>query len=126
VSIRTLIITGALLLGLGVAAGAFGAHGLKRLVSPDLLEVWKTAVLYQVIHGLGLLLLAALARALDPGLAAWAGGLMLGGVLVFSGSLYILTLSGMRALGAITPVGGVLLIGAWVLVALAAWRAGPG
>ncbi len=125
-SIRTLIIVGALILALGVAAGAFGAHGLKRVVSPDLLDVWKTAVLYQLVHGLGLLLLAALARALDPGLAAWAGGLMLGGVLVFSGSLYALTLSGVRALGAITPLGGVLMIGAWAVLALAAWRAAPG
>lgn len=122
-SIRTLIIVGALILALGVAAGAFGAHGLKRVVSPDLLDVWKTAVLYQLVHGLGLLLVAALARALDPGLAAWAGGLMLGGVLVFSGSLYLLTLSGVRALGAITPVGGVLMIAAWAVLALAAWRA---
>ncbi len=122
-SIRTLIIVGALILALGVAAGAFGAHGLKRVVSPDLLEVWKTAVLYQMVHGLGLLLVAALARALDPGLAAWAGWLMLGGVLVFSGSLYLLTLSGVRALGAITPVGGVLMIAAWAVLALAAWRA---
>lgn len=125
-SIRTLIIIGALILALGVAAGAFGAHGLKRSVSPDLLEVWKTAVLYQMIHGLGLLLLAALGRSLEPGLAAWAGGLMLGGILVFSGSLYALTLSGVRALGAITPLGGVLMIGAWAVLALAAWRAAPG
>ncbi len=125
-SIRTMIIAGALLLALGVAAGAFGAHGLRRVVSPDLLEVWRTAVLYQLIHGLGLLLLAALARSLDPGLAAWAAGLMLAGVLVFSGSLYALTLSGVRALGAVTPVGGVLMIAAWAVLALAAWRSAPG
>ncbi|MER1967142.1 DUF423 domain-containing protein [Castellaniella sp. GW247-6E4] len=125
-SIRTMLIAGALLLALGVAAGAFGAHGLRRIVSPDLLEVWKTAVLYQLIHGLGLLLLAALARSLDAGLATWAAGLMLGGVLVFSGSLYALTLSGVRVLGAITPVGGALMIAAWAVLAVAAWRAAPG
>ena len=125
-SIRTMIIAGALLLALGVAAGAFGAHGLRRVVSPDLLEVWRTAVLYQLVHGLGLLLLAALARSLDPGLGAWAAGLMLAGVLVFSGSLYALTLSGVRALGAVTPVGGVLMIVAWAVLAFAAWRSAPG
>ncbi|HUH41301.1 MAG TPA: DUF423 domain-containing protein, partial [Castellaniella sp.] len=102
-SIRTLIMIAALALALGVAAGAFGAHGLKRIVAPDLLEVWKTAVQYQLIHGLGLLLLAALARSLDPTLLTWSAGLMLAGMLIFSGSLYVLTLSGARWLGAITP-----------------------
>jgi uncharacterized membrane protein YgdD (TMEM256/DUF423 family) len=121
---RFLILCGALVLALGVAAGAFGAHGLRRLVSPELLETWRTAAHYQMIHGLGLLLIAALWAWLAPGPAAWAGGLMLAGLLVFSGSLYALVLSGIRMLGAVTPVGGLLMIASWVVLFVAAWR-GP-
>lgn len=120
---RFLILCGALVLALGVAAGAFGAHGLRRLVAPDLLEVWRTAAHYQMIHGAGLLLMAALWPRLAPAPApaAWAGGLMLAGLLVFSGSLYALVLTGVRALGAITPVGGLLMILSWLTLAWAAW-----
>lgn len=118
---RLLILCGALLLALGVAAGAFGAHGLRRIVSPESLETWRTAAHYQTLHGLGLLLIAALWSYASPTLASWAGGLMLAGVIVFSGSLYALVLTGTRILGAITPIGGVLMIVAWVLLAWAAW-----
>lgn len=119
---RFLILCGALVLALGVAAGAFGAHGLRRLVTPDLLDTWRTAAHYQVIHGLGLLLIAALWTHLAPAPAAWAGGLMLTGLLIFSISLYVLVLSGIRVLGAVTPIGGLLLILSWLTLALAAWR----
>ncbi|WP_276809186.1 DUF423 domain-containing protein [Castellaniella defragrans] len=118
---RFLILCGALVLALGVAAGAFGAHGLKRLVAPELLEVWRTAAHYQLIHGAGLLLVAALAPRLAPAPAAWAGGLMLAGLIVFSGSLYAMVLTGARALGAITPVGGLLMILSWLTLAWAGW-----
>ncbi len=118
---RFLILCGALVLALGVAAGAFGAHGLRRLVAPDLLEVWRTAAQYQLIHGAGLLLVAALWPRLAPSPAAWAGGLMLAGLIVFSGSLYALVLTGTRALGAITPAGGLLMILSWLTLAWAAW-----
>lgn len=120
---RFLILCGALLLALGVAAGAFGAHGLRQLVAPDLLDVWRTATHYQLIHGAGLLLVAALWPRLAPTPAAWAGGLMLAGLLIFSGSLYALVLTGTRALGAITPVGGLLMILSWLALAWAASRA---
>jgi uncharacterized membrane protein YgdD (TMEM256/DUF423 family) len=119
---RFLILCGALVLALGVATGAFGAHGLRRLVAPDLLETWRTAAHYQLIHGLGLLLIAALWSRLAPAPAAWAGGLMLAGLLIFSLSLYALVLTGIRALGAVTPVGGLLMILSWLTLALAAWR----
>uniref|UniRef100_UPI00333EBB7A DUF423 domain-containing protein n=1 Tax=Castellaniella defragrans TaxID=75697 RepID=UPI00333EBB7A len=119
---RFLILCGALILALGVAAGAFGAHGLKRLVAPDLLEVWRTAAHYQLIHGAGLLLVASLWPRLAPAPAAWAGSLMLAGLLVFSGSLYAMVLTGLRALGAITPIGGLLMILSWLTLAWAAWR----
>ena len=121
---RFLILSGALLLALAVATGAFGAHGLRRLVTPDLLEVWRTAAHYQMIHGVGLLLIAALWPRLASTPAAWTGGLMLAGVLIFSGSLYALVLTGIRVLGAITPLGGLLMILSWLALAWAAWRAG--
>ncbi|WP_323017238.1 DUF423 domain-containing protein [Castellaniella sp.] len=119
---RFLILCGALVLALGVATGAFGAHGLRRLVAPELLETWRTAAHYQVVHGLGLLLIAALWSRLAPAPAAWAGGLMLAGMLIFSLSLYALVLTGIRTLGAVTPIGGLLLILSWLALALAAWR----
>ncbi|WP_345797517.1 DUF423 domain-containing protein [Castellaniella sp. MT123] len=121
---RFLILCGAVILALGVAAGAFGAHGLRRLVTPELLDTWRTAAHYQMIHGLGLLALAALWARLAPTPAVWAGGLMLAGLLLFCGSLYALVLTSIRILGAITPVGGLLLILSWLALALAAWR-GP-
>ncbi|MFV0282600.1 MAG: DUF423 domain-containing protein [Castellaniella sp.] len=119
---RFLMLCGALILALGVAAGAFGAHGLKRLVTPDQLEVWRTAAHYQMIHGIGLLLIAALWPRLAAAPGALAGGLMLAGLVIFSGSLYALVLTGVRALGAITPVGGLLMIFSWLTLAWAAWR----
>lgn len=118
---RILMLCGALLLALGVAAGAFGAHGLRRIVSPESLETWRTAAHYQMLHGLGLLLIAALWPHVAPTLAAWAGSLMLTGAIVFSGSLYALVLTDTRILGTITPIGGLLMIVAWVLLAWAAW-----
>jgi uncharacterized membrane protein YgdD (TMEM256/DUF423 family) len=116
---RTIFACGALLVGLGVAFGAFGAHALTTRVGPELLAVFETGVRYQLYHGLGLLTLAwAVARwpgrRLGP--AAWLLGL---GTVVFSGSLYVLALTGVRAFGAVTPVGGVALIAGWAWIA---WR----
>jgi uncharacterized membrane protein YgdD (TMEM256/DUF423 family) len=119
---RMLIVCGALVLALGVAAGAFGAHGLRRIASPESLETWRTAAHYQMLHGLGLLLIAAIWSHVSPMSASWAAGLMLAGIVVFSGSLYALVLTGTRVLGAITPVGGLLMIAAWIVLAWAAWR----
>lgn len=119
---RQLVVTGALLLLIAVGAGAFGAHALKRVVAPDMLAVWQTAVLYQLIHGMGILVIAALLPRYATPLMAYAGILMLIGVLIFSGSLYTLVLTDVRWLGAITPIGGVSFIAAWTLVAWAAWR----
>jgi uncharacterized membrane protein YgdD (TMEM256/DUF423 family) len=123
---RNTLVFAALALLTGVAAGAFGAHGLKAWVSPERLAVWQTAVQYQLVHGLALLLLVALGKQLHAGLRAWAARLMVIGILVFSGSLYALVLSGVGVLGAITPLGGTAFIAAWALVALAAIKAQPG
>lgn len=119
---RLCLMLAALLGGTGVAAGAFGAHGLKARVTPDLLQVWNTAAQYQLYHALALLALGALALA-KPQLQVTGVALcFLVGVLVFSGSLYALTLTGIRTLGAITPLGGVSMLAGWAWLAVLAAR----
>lgn len=120
---RTLFMLGSLLGLIGVAAGAFGAHGLRNRLTPDLLDTWETAVRYQLVHALALLATAwALTR--WPGAPARAAGwLFLAGTLVFSGSLYLLCLSGARWLGAVTPIGGLALLTGWGCLAWAAYQA---
>ncbi len=90
-------------------------------MAPDLLEIWRTGAHYHLVHAVGMV---AVAFAVDRGVrgAGTAGWLLLVGVLVFSGTLYLLTLTGVRALGAITPIGGVALIAGWVTLAVCAWR----
>ncbi|HEY9460508.1 MAG TPA: DUF423 domain-containing protein [Paralcaligenes sp.] len=119
---RHLIIIAALTLLAGVAAGAFGSHGLKRVLEPELLAVWQTAVFYQLIHGLGLLAIAVLGARFGSPLLSHAGTVMFAGMLLFSGSLYILALTGIKWLGAITPIGGLAFIAAWAMMALAVYR----
>lgn len=119
---RQLVITASLVLLVGVGAGAFGAHGLRRIISPDLLSVWQTAVLYQLIHGLGILAIAVLGAKFGSSLLSNAGLVMFAGIVIFSGSLYVLALTGTKWLGAITPIGGLAFIVAWAMVALAAYR----
>jgi len=108
---------GAALAALGVAAGAFGAHGLKEQVSPEMLEVWKTGAFYQIVHALALVAIGTLAthNKPPPTPIAW---LFLIGVLLFSGSLYLLVVTGVKALGAITPIGGLSFILAWTWLAI--------
>ena len=107
---------------IAVGAGAFGAHGLKTRLTPDLLTVFETAARYQMFHALALLAVAwAFTR--WPGRATAASGwCFVAGTVVFSGSLYLLALTGVRGFGAITPVGGVLFLAGWLLLALATWR----
>lgn len=119
---RQLIIVAALTLLVGVGAGAFGAHGLKRMITPDMLSVWQTAVLYQLIHGLGMLIIAALGSRFASPLLSLSGGVMFAGILIFSGSLYALVLTNTKWLGAITPIGGAAFLIAWAMVAVAAYR----
>jgi len=114
---RRIFAVGSLLVGLGVAFGAFGAHALKASLSPQFLTTFETGVRYQMYHGLGLLALAwAICRWPERRLAP-AAWLLLGGTLVFSGSLYLLVLTGARWFGAVTPFGGGALIAGWALVA---------
>ncbi|HRK85963.1 DUF423 domain-containing protein [Alcaligenes ammonioxydans] len=119
---RTILCLGALIMAVGVGLGAFGAHALRAMVDASALATWQTAVLYQLLHGLGLLLIAALGNRLHPAWQSRSAVLMLVGVLIFSGSLYILVLSGVKWLGAITPIGGVAMILAWLCLAFAAVR----
>lgn len=104
-----------------VAAGAFGAHALKARLAPDLLAVFETAVRYQMFHVIGLFAAAWLVARGASGAAA-AGWCFVAGTLLFSGSLYALAVTGVRGLGAITPVGGVLFLAGWLALAWAAWR----
>jgi uncharacterized membrane protein YgdD (TMEM256/DUF423 family) len=121
---RIALVTASLLAAIGVAAGAFGAHALKSRLTADMLAVWQTAVLYHLVHALALLAAGLLLLARPDAVAArWAAWLFVAGIVVFSGSLYALTLSGVRALGAITPLGGLAMIGGWIALAFAAWRA---
>ncbi len=120
---RTFVICGAVLGGLGVAAGAFGAHSLKALVTPDLLAVFETGARYQMYHALALLIAGGLPWAgraeRSATVAGWA---FLAGVALFSGSLYALTFGAPRWLGAVTPLGGLSFIVGWGCLAAAALR----
>ncbi len=105
---------------LGVAAGAFGVHGLKSVLEPDLLVVFETGARYQMYHALALLIVAVLAGANDARSLRVAGWLFAAGVVVFSGSLYALALTGIRGFGAVTPLGGLALLGGWIALLAAA------
>ncbi|HSX71955.1 MAG TPA: DUF423 domain-containing protein [Pseudomonas sp.] len=108
----------------GVALGAFAAHGLKGQLSAEYLAVFQTGVHYQLVHALALFGVALLAERLPGRLLKAAGTLFAVGILLFSGSLYALTLSGLGKLGMITPLGGVCFLAGWLCLALAALRSG--
>lgn len=101
-----------------VSLGAFGAHGLKKIITPEMLAIYQTSVQYQFYHALGLLGVAFVAYVHNVKLVNIAGNLMFVGVLIFSGSLYLLVLLNIKWLGAITPIGGVLMVLSWLLLAL--------
>lgn len=119
---RLFLMLGSLSAAIAVAAGAFGAHALRARVEPRLLEVWETGARYQMYHALAMLMVAwLLARtgldATAPRAPIVAGWCFVAGTLLFSGSLYAMTLTGVRALGAITPIGGVCFIAGWLALA---------
>lgn len=118
---RTFTVVGAVSAFISVAAGAFGAHLLRSRLAPELLAVFETAARYQMYHALGLIAVAfALTRWPTPATRA-AGWLFIAGTLLFSGSLYALSLTGTRWLGAITPLGGLCFLAGWLALAGAAW-----
>jgi len=116
---NTFMLIGSLAGFLGVAAGAFGAHALRNRLSPDMLGVFETAVRYQMYHAFALLITAAaIARVGDARLLSLAGWSFLTGIVLFSGSLYALALTGISGLGAITPIGGLLFLLGWASLAI--------
>ena len=106
----------------GVALGAFAAHGLKGRLSEQYLAIFHTGVTYQLVHTLAIIGVALLATQLQSRLVTWAGICFTLGIVLFSGSLYLLTLSGISKLGIITPIGGVAFLAGWFCLGLAAWR----
>lgn len=113
---------GALACALGVAFGAFGAHGMKGRVPEDLLDAFEVGVRYHLLHGVGLLAVGWAAERWPGAWTAFAGCCFLAGILLFSGSLYLLAWTGARWLGAVTPIGGVSFLAGWVALAIAALR----
>lgn len=107
---------------ISVAAGAFGAHGLRSKISAEMLAVFETGARYQMFHALALLAAAWAAAHFHPGFSKAAGYFFALGSVFFSGSLYILALSGVKAWGAVTPLGGLLLLAGWGALAIAALK----
>ena len=120
---RTFFALGSVLAFLGIAAGAFAAHGLKGHLTADQLDIWETGARYHMYQSLGLLGVAWATTRWPGGATTAAGWLFVAGVILFSGSLYLLAVTHVRVLGAITPIGGVCFLIGWALLALAAWRA---
>lgn len=110
---KLIIVIGTFLLALAVAAGAFGAHALKNILSPERIETWHTAVQYHTWHAMGLILISLISYQFHIDLQIPAL-LLLAGIIIFSGSLYILCLTGITWLGAITPLGGLAFIAGWI------------
>ena len=121
---RFFVIFGSIIMFLGVGAGAFGAHGLSGYFEryPELSGTYDTAVQYLIIHGLALFAVAWATNNWPGELANWAGYFFLTGMLLFSGSLFLLVFTRMGWLGAVTPFGGVAFLAGWLCLALAAWR----
>lgn len=121
---RLFIALGSINAALAVIFGAFGAHALKARISPEMLSVYHTGAQYHFYHAIGMLLIGVLATHFhNDGVLQLSGFLMLAGIVLFSGSLYLLAVTGVTWLGAITPLGGVAFIAAWVVLAVAALRA---
>lgn len=116
------VIIGALMGFLAVAAGAFGAHGLRETLSEQDLTIYQTAVTYQMYHALALILYGLLARGWQDA-PSWPGLALLAGIVIFSGSLYLLVFTGVRKWGMVTPIGGLAFLIGWAGIAYAAWQA---
>jgi uncharacterized membrane protein YgdD (TMEM256/DUF423 family) len=120
---RILLVLGALSAFIGVAAGAFGAHWLKSRISVEMLSIFEVGVRYQMYHAFALIAAAWVQSKWPSKLVVTGGWLFAIGTILFSGSLYLLSVSGMKWLGAITPLGGLAFLAGWICLAWAAWRA---
>ena len=105
---------GAISGGLAVLLGAFGAHLLKQMISPEMLEVFKTGIQYQFYHTFALLAVGILMYIKPAKTLKWCGYLFIGGILIFSGFLYLLAITGIKPLGMIVPIGGIMLVAGWI------------
>jgi uncharacterized membrane protein YgdD (TMEM256/DUF423 family) len=121
---RTFVLIGALAGFVGVLLGAFGAHGLRNRLSVEMLAVFETGVRYQMYHAFAILFVAAMAARFDGWLVRGAGWLFTAGIVIFSGSLYALAMTGVTTLGAITPIGGLAFLAGWALLIVAALSIG--
>ena len=120
---KLFLMFGALLMAVAVMLGAFGAHGLKGKLTPEMMQVYRTGVEYHFYHALGVLLIGAIAGFYPQAQGVqWAGWALIVGIFLFSGSLYALALSGIRWFGPITPLGGVFFIIGWVMLAVSIYR----
>ncbi|SFX46075.1 Uncharacterized membrane protein YgdD, TMEM256/DUF423 family [Thermoactinomyces sp. DSM 45891] len=120
---RLFLLLGSLNMALSIALGAFGAHGLKGKVAEKMIANWNTGAHYHMIHALGMLIVGILlSKVQDSGMLTTSGWLMLVGVVLFSGSLYVMAVTGVTKLGAITPIGGLAFIMAWILMAAVAYK----
>jgi uncharacterized membrane protein YgdD (TMEM256/DUF423 family) len=120
---KVFIILGSLNAFLAVALGAFGAHGLQNKLTEQMLATYETGVKYHMIHALGLILIGIISRYTSGSvLINWSGWLICAGIVLFSGSLYLLSIGGIRWLGAITPLGGLCFLAGWLLLAVAAFK----
>lgn len=122
---KIILMIASALLALAVAFGAFGAHALKTQLSAEMLQTWKTAVDYHFYHALGLLLVGVLAVSFPSASLKWPAIFLVAGIFLFSGSLYTMALTGVKWLGAITPVGGVSFILGWIMLFVAFWKKLP-
>ncbi|MEI4801036.1 DUF423 domain-containing protein [Bacillus sp. FJAT-51639] len=116
---KIFFLLGCIMAALSVALGAFGAHGLEGKISAKMLDVWKTGVTYQMFHAGGLFIVALLMDKIQSSLVSAAGWCMVAGIIMFSGSLYALSTTGMKFFGPITPLGGVAFIIGWILLGTA-------
>jgi uncharacterized membrane protein YgdD (TMEM256/DUF423 family) len=119
---RRVLASAGILLALATAFGAFGAHALKAHLAPDRLQIYETAVRYHFFHSLGLFGIGLALRMIDSGPLRWAALLVVVGIVLFSGSLYALTFGAPRAIGIVTPIGGLALIAGWLAFAVGVWR----
>ena len=120
---QTILLTGAISMALAVLLGAFGAHALKKILSPEMLTIYHTGVEYQFYHALGLLAVGTIGWHFPSKWIRWSGLLLTAGIILFSGSLYVLSFSGIKVLGAITPIGGISFVIGWIFLAVGVWKA---
>ncbi|MCW9015166.1 MAG: DUF423 domain-containing protein [Gammaproteobacteria bacterium] len=120
---RQFIILGAINCFLAVALGAFGAHGLQKIISAEALQTWQTSVQYHSFHGLGLIAVGIMQKEMNK--VSVTGWLMLAGIVLFCGSLYLLSLSGIKSLGIITPFGGLCFLAGWLWLIVTTYKFKP-